>query len=199
MGVTPLHLSMLRKYSFELIELLLKNGADPNLAADELYDVEWDNDLTPLHLAASIGDLKIVTLLVSYGADRNKTTRNNKKASDIYQEAFGNEEHDRTSDEAQAEFDAAIEEGVKLGEQRKKEELAKNIANPTTLDSNKATSTSDELDKAVIDAKKQEHVAVASDEKTTMNAAGRYSCSVTSASLVNMLAASKEQKIIDQF
>jgi ankyrin repeat protein len=110
-GVTPLHLTMFNKYSVEFIELLLENGADPNLAADELYNIEWDNDLTPLHLAASRGDLKIVTLLVPY-ADINKPTRNNKKASDIYQEVFGNQ-NGKTEEQAKAkaEFEAAVAKG----------------------------------------------------------------------------------------
>ncbi len=47
--------------SFEIVELLLKAGADPNVANEE-------NDETPLSIAAGEGRLRIADLLVDHGA-----------------------------------------------------------------------------------------------------------------------------------
>ena len=46
----------------DLVELLLKHGASPNLHAAE-------DNVTPLHEAASAGFIDVVKLLVARGAD----------------------------------------------------------------------------------------------------------------------------------
>ncbi len=48
---------------FEIASLLISNGADIN--------IQEDGGLTPLHIAAAIGDINIVTLLLNNGADIN--------------------------------------------------------------------------------------------------------------------------------
>lgn len=71
-GSTPLHLAVYNKeHNIENMALLLKYGA--NINAQDIYNI------TPLHCAASLGDLKAVKLLVQYGAnihaeDKNKWT-----------------------------------------------------------------------------------------------------------------------------
>lgn len=46
-----------------LVELLLRNGSDPNLV---LY-----NERTPLHESARWGELKVAKVLIKYGANPN--------------------------------------------------------------------------------------------------------------------------------
>lgn len=52
---------------YELMELLLDYGADP--------DQHGHNDYTPLHWAASEGDLTAIRLLLAHGADPSERTR----------------------------------------------------------------------------------------------------------------------------
>jgi ankyrin repeat protein len=52
---------------FEMIELLLKNGAPT--------DVHGVNDWTPLHLAAARNDVESLKLLIKFGADVTARTR----------------------------------------------------------------------------------------------------------------------------
>jgi ankyrin repeat protein/uncharacterized membrane protein YgcG len=50
----------------EVVEILLQNGADPNA---------WDHQgVTPLHIAASMGNTPVVALLLRKGADANSRT-----------------------------------------------------------------------------------------------------------------------------
>lgn len=65
---TPL-ISALYPQKYEIVELFLKNGADPNLCS---YD-KFSNfpDTFPLSLASDRCDFRIIKLLVEYGADVN--------------------------------------------------------------------------------------------------------------------------------
>lgn len=62
-------------YDFELIELLLKNGANPNI--QNLYQI------TPLINAVKNQNIKAVRLLLEYGADVSITTFDGKNAFNI--------------------------------------------------------------------------------------------------------------------
>ncbi|AYP74077.1 ankyrin repeat protein [Fowlpox virus] len=53
--------------NLKIAELLLKHGASVNVQAN--------NDITPLHIAAGSGSIKMVTLLLNNGADINSLTR----------------------------------------------------------------------------------------------------------------------------
>ena len=52
---------------FELVELLLERGSDPNQRGL--------NDYTPLHYLAGIGDVSLIPLLLAHGADPSARTR----------------------------------------------------------------------------------------------------------------------------
>lgn len=59
----------------EIVELLLRKGADVNIRSSYIRQAKYgDGDFTPLHHAASIGDLEISEVLVDYGADINAKT-----------------------------------------------------------------------------------------------------------------------------
>jgi ankyrin repeat protein len=122
--ITPLHIAIFNKSGSELIKLLLENGADVDAVAIGFYDIEGHNNLTPLHLAALLGNLEAVVLLVSYKADLNKVTRKGQTALELYQEEFDNPE----------EFEAAVKEGKRLYEERQAAQ-AKTANNQTTLGS----------------------------------------------------------------
>lgn len=65
-GITPL-LSCAYYNNYDICELLLKNKANPNLAT-------FQNKLTPLHWASSNENIKLINLLLSYGASINAVT-----------------------------------------------------------------------------------------------------------------------------
>ncbi len=65
-GVAPLHCAASRSGNLTVIEMLLKNGAEVNMA-----DV---NDWTPLHYAVAAKDPESVRLLLKNGADPRKKT-----------------------------------------------------------------------------------------------------------------------------
>lgn len=64
-GVTPLHNAILHytKSSIQIIEILLKNGANINM--------QMPNGGTVLHLSTHVRDLRLNKLLLKYGADVN--------------------------------------------------------------------------------------------------------------------------------
>jgi len=66
-----LHIAV-AQHNLEIVRMLLKNGANPNVKCSKYggYD-----QLTPLHLAAQNGDKEIVQALVSAGADANASAR----------------------------------------------------------------------------------------------------------------------------
>ena len=60
-------LSSQRPETYEIVELLLRFGAD--------VQQRGVNDYTPLHLAAAMNDANLVRILLSHGADTNARTR----------------------------------------------------------------------------------------------------------------------------
>jgi len=66
-SATPTPGAMVRHDLPELVELLIRHGAD--------VGQRGFNDYTPLHLAAAQGDLAMVELLLRHGADPNQITR----------------------------------------------------------------------------------------------------------------------------
>ena len=90
-GLSPLHMAVLYKHE-KIVELLLKNGANVNKKTNgkailqeikemliefephslsvyyDLIDSDLYTKLTPLHLATITGSLKVVRLLIEYGA-----------------------------------------------------------------------------------------------------------------------------------
>lgn len=61
-GKTPLHIAVIKE-RYEVVELLLKNGANVNCAYPK-YGINY----TPLHFAVEKGNIEIVNLLLSNGA-----------------------------------------------------------------------------------------------------------------------------------
>merc|ERR1719341_2360901 len=74
-GWTPLHEARGRP---ELVEMLLEAGALPSVPAG-------DDRMTPLHEAASAGQVEVVRLLVRYGADREARDRMGRTPSQLAQ------------------------------------------------------------------------------------------------------------------
>lgn len=73
-SVYPLH-SATASNSTEIVEILLKAGASPN--------VRQQQNITPLHSAAHNGNMKIARLLIDYGADTSSVTVDGKSALDM--------------------------------------------------------------------------------------------------------------------
>ena len=61
-GMTPLYIAAVRADA-RMCDLLLKNGADPNIPAEK--------NRTALHEAALLGDMPTVEVLIKAGADTN--------------------------------------------------------------------------------------------------------------------------------
>lgn len=64
-SATPLHYAVLKSHT-NVVELLLKHGADPNATSRF-------SDSLALHMAASMGDMGMVKLLIEHKADINKS------------------------------------------------------------------------------------------------------------------------------
>lgn len=78
-GLTPLHFALAKKTApsaAECVELLLKSGANPNVATKQdaetnaFYERVRVYSETPLHWAAAYGDANTVTILLEHGADK---------------------------------------------------------------------------------------------------------------------------------
>ncbi len=78
LGVAPLH-SALSAQAYEIVELLLSHGADPNLASKE----GW----TPLHYTASSADISMTDRLLKAGAKPGlQKNSDGKHAADLARE-----------------------------------------------------------------------------------------------------------------
>ncbi|MCP4161398.1 MAG: hypothetical protein GY760_15095 [Deltaproteobacteria bacterium] len=73
-GLPPLHIAVREGYT-DITQLLIKNGADVNIADDD--------DSTPLHKAAANGHLEILKLLIELGANLYVTNKYNYNAADL--------------------------------------------------------------------------------------------------------------------
>lgn len=81
-GWTPLMLAALHGYA-EIIEMLLRHGADPNVFTDEEADAqEGCATRSALTLAVVNGRVEIVRLLLRYGADGHATSSDGHTALD---------------------------------------------------------------------------------------------------------------------
>jgi len=74
-GWTPLH-EVAQKAHVELVNLLLENGANPNVPGG-------DDNATPLHDAVSSGNAEVVRSLVRSGADKNALDSSSKTPADM--------------------------------------------------------------------------------------------------------------------
>lgn len=76
-GMAAIHLAVL-EHQLELIEFLIHNGADVNIAvnsneAERRFFTPLHN-FSPLHIATNLNSLEMASLLISRGADVNQTT-----------------------------------------------------------------------------------------------------------------------------
>jgi Ankyrin repeats (3 copies)/Ankyrin repeat len=69
----PIYLAV-KSGNIEIVEMLLKSWADPNVQDARYYDV-YDNDHNPVYAAVKDGNLEILQLLWAYGADVNQLQR----------------------------------------------------------------------------------------------------------------------------
>ncbi len=67
-GLTVLHYFSIYNL-YEEVEILLKRGADPNIAGVATSDEDKHTGVTPFHFACYHGNLEMAKLLISYGAD----------------------------------------------------------------------------------------------------------------------------------
>jgi len=79
-GLRPLHLALRATLSFEdegcrMVELLLRHGANPNL-----HQGDSKMEFAPLHGAAVLGDVALVSLLLGFRADANGVDANGSTA-----------------------------------------------------------------------------------------------------------------------
>ncbi len=72
--LAPLH-SAVASDSFELVDLLLARGADPN--------AREASGSTPLHSAAGHGNRAVIDRLLAAGADRDARTNDGKTPADV--------------------------------------------------------------------------------------------------------------------
>jgi ankyrin repeat protein len=178
-----------KKNGSEFIKLLLENGADVDAVAIGFDDIEDHNNLTPLHLAALLGNLEAVTLLVSYNPDPSKPSRKGQTALELYQEEFGNPE----------KFKAAVKEGKRLYEERQAAQ-AKTATKQPTLDSSASGLIQGGEDKAATctGLTREQELSTADEkpaekEEKTRHAGVTRTCSVMSADL--LLPPAKRSKI----
>ncbi len=75
--VAPLH-SSVSSQNIEITNMLLSNGADPNLAQTE--------GVRPIHQAAHVGNIEMVKLLLKHGADPTITSDDGKNAIEFAKE-----------------------------------------------------------------------------------------------------------------
>ncbi|KAI4265983.1 MAG: hypothetical protein L6R38_009035 [Xanthoria sp. 2 TBL-2021] len=81
-GVTPLHCAVgVKSRDYELIEFLLKNGADPN-AKDK-------NDQTPLHYAAELADQRVFRTLIKAGGKADRKDNEGRSPQSRYDDFRG--------------------------------------------------------------------------------------------------------------
>lgn len=71
----PLHAAIAGKRNHDVIRMLLEHTPDVNFLAEGGY--------TPLHLAASRGDIELITLLLERGGDRTIRMTNGQTAADL--------------------------------------------------------------------------------------------------------------------
>lgn len=84
-GKSPLIIAI-EKNNKQLVELLLKSGADPNVRVASSNQIEFDNndyDKTPLIIAVENGYEEIVQLLISYQANPNMRDTSDKEDNKI--------------------------------------------------------------------------------------------------------------------
>jgi len=78
-GITALYRAVQNR-KYPLAELLIKKGAEVNTAVERAPGAEG---LTPLHLAAAYGDLRLVKLLLSKGANPSARSKPGKTPVDL--------------------------------------------------------------------------------------------------------------------
>jgi ankyrin repeat protein len=90
-GVTPLHLAAETEedqIAYQMAQLLLEAGANPNVKAKIINDDLDCTNLTPLHLAAIFGRTGLIELLVEHGADVDIKTGEGLTAGDLFKAAY---------------------------------------------------------------------------------------------------------------
>lgn len=69
----PLHMAC-EHGNIEIVKLLLKYGADPNVLTEYTESPDIERNITPLHISCFLGHTRIVKLLLMYGAHVNAAT-----------------------------------------------------------------------------------------------------------------------------
>jgi ankyrin repeat protein len=83
-GNSPLQAAIAMQ-QIEIVELLLSKGANPNFTQEP-------GSLSPLHIAASRNDERVIAILLKYGADKTRKNSDGKLPADIAKER-GNEKN----------------------------------------------------------------------------------------------------------
>lgn len=79
-GWTALHFAS-RAGQTAVVDLLLKQGANPNLA-------EKETGTTPLHLACLNGNRRVIRLLLTHGADKSIKSKHGNTAEQFLEQGF---------------------------------------------------------------------------------------------------------------